>query len=60
MNMATLFGFSQQQAQDAISRNVEAALQHAATRKAYKGVLTIQVSCSSLHSLSLPGMCPRE
>ncbi|GAB4820355.1 hypothetical protein N2152v2_007401 [Parachlorella kessleri] len=42
MNMATLFGLTQQQAQHALSRNAEAALQHAAARKAYRGLLTIQ------------------
>jgi hypothetical protein len=44
MNLATLFGLTQQQAQHVISRNVEAAVRHAAARKAYKGVLTIQAS----------------
>ena len=42
MNMATLFGLSAQQAQHALGPAVEAALAHAAARRAYKGVLTIQ------------------
>lgn len=44
INLATMFGLSQQQAQQAISGNVAAAVQHAAERKAYKGVLSIKVA----------------
>ena len=43
INLATFFGLTWTQAQSAIGKNVEAVMQHALSRRAYRGVIIVQV-----------------
>lgn len=58
VNLAIFLGLTQEQARRALTNNVAAALQHARTRKAFRGVLTLQARFRMDASVGWVSPCP--